>query len=146
MEHIHRLIHDIYILLDSRDTQVFSQFDLTPTQYRALMLLSDAKGKSLTVLADQLLRNRSTATRLIDQLEQRQLVRRDDDPEDRRIHCIFLTSKGVELRDNAHKAHLDSLDARFGDFKSVLADQLTELLHKLHDNLEADLTQLTSTD
>jgi DNA-binding MarR family transcriptional regulator len=143
MEHIHRLIHDIYILLDSRDTQVFSQFDLTPTQYRALILLSGVEGKSLTTLADQLLRNRSTATRLIDQLERRELVRRDDEPNDRRIHCIFLTQKGIELRDIAHKAHLDSLEARFANLSLATSNQLDHLLSKLRDSLEADLNQVT---
>jgi DNA-binding MarR family transcriptional regulator len=143
MEHIHRLIHDIYILLDSRDTQVFSKFDLTPTQYRALMLLSGVEGKSLTTLADQLLRNRSTATRLIDQLEQRELVRRADEPNDRRIHCIFLTQKGLDLRENAHQAHLDSLAARFGNLSQATSNQLDNLLSKLRDSLEADLNQVT---
>jgi len=143
MEHIYRLIHDIYILLDSRDTQIFSQFELTPTQYRALILLSGDEGKSLTALADQLLRNRSTATRLIDQLEQRELVRRADEPNDRRIHCIFLTQKGMELRDMAYKAHLDSLEARFGDLSQAMSSPLDDLLSQLRDCLEADLNRVT---
>jgi DNA-binding MarR family transcriptional regulator len=138
MEDLHRLVHDIYVFLDGGDALVLQEFDLSQTQYRALMLLSADEGKTQTTLSDELLRNRSTATRLIDQLEARGLVKRLNDPTDRRTLSVVLTPQGVLLRDQARRAHLDSLQRRFSMFSQQELLVLTDLLVRLRDGLIED--------
>lgn len=145
MEKIHRFIHDIYVFIDAQDHWVFGEFDLTPTQYRALILLDLVQGISLTSLADKLLRNRSTATRLIVQLEQRGLVRRLEDTSDARIHHIILTEAGDELRIQARQAHLEVLGSCLGHFTPDEQEHLKGLLSKLRDRLVDNLDVLSET-
>jgi DNA-binding MarR family transcriptional regulator len=134
MEDLHRLFHDIYVFLEGGDGFVLDSYNLTTTQYRALTLLDPTNGKSLTTLADQLLRNRSTATRLIDQLEVRGLVKRIDHPHDRRAHEVSLTQAGVELVEEVRHAHQQSLEQRFGVFSPDECETLAALLIKLRES------------
>ena len=139
MEDIYRLIHDIYIFLDSGDTLVLSQFDLSQIQYRTLMLLDLEEGKSQTVLSDELFRNRSTITRLIDQLEERDLVSREQRPNDRRTLYITLTSVGDKLRTDIHHAHLQSLQRRLSILSAEEISEFKRILHILRNSLLEDL-------
>lgn len=145
MEKIHRLIHDIYVFIDAQDHWVFGEFDLTCTQYRALMLLDVAEGISLTTLAHKLIRNRSTATRLVAQLEQRGLVQRLSDATDARVHHIVLTLAGDELRSQARRAHLEVLESTLGDFVPEELEYLKCLLGKLRGRLIDSLDVLSET-
>lgn len=141
MEEIYRLIHDIYVFLDGGDTFVLSKFDLNQTQYRTLMLLDTDEGKSQTVLSDELFRNRSTITRLIDQLEKRGLVSREQKPMDRRTLYITLTETGKALCEEVHKEHVSSLLERFSCFSDTDITQFKRLLHLLRDSLIANLEE-----
>lgn len=134
MEDLHRLFHDIYVFLEGGDGFVLGDYDLTNTQYRALTLLDPTHGKSLTTLADEILRNRSTATRLIDQLEARGLVERFDNPHDRRAHEVSLTRAGAELVGEVRQAHQQSLEQRFGVFSPDECEILAALLNKLRES------------
>ncbi len=139
MEEIYRLIHDIYVFMDSGDTQVLSKFDLNQTQYRALILLDLEVGKSQTVLSDELMRNRSTITRLIDQLEERELVVRQQKPNDRRTLYITLTPEGMTIRRRVRRAHLQSLERRLSVFSTEELEQFEKQLHMFRDSLLDDL-------
>lgn len=139
MEEIYRLIHDIYVFMDSGDTQVLSKFGLTQTQYRTLILLDVEIGKSQTILSDELMRNRSTITRLIDQLEERGLVIRQQKPNDRRTLYITLTPEGMIIRRRVRRAHLQSLERRLSVFTAEELEQFEQKLHIFRDSLLEDL-------
>src|SRR5580698_5762227 len=69
----------------------FARWDLSPSQFNVLNLLQDhPAGLTQAELSRSLIMHRSNATGLIDRLEGRGLVRRTDDPEDRRAFKVVL--------------------------------------------------------
>jgi DNA-binding MarR family transcriptional regulator len=135
----YRMIYDIYVLLDDGDRRVLRAFNLSTSQYSVLLLLDADQGWRLTDLSDRLLFDKSTVTRIVDRLEQMELVRRIADPSDRRVQRVLLTPQGVSLREKAHSAHERSMEERL----AVLDDEeqrcLRGLLDKLRDGLQAEL-------
>jgi len=135
----YRMLHDIYVLLDDGDRRVLDNFGLTTSQYAVLMLLDRDDGRRLTTVSDKLLRARSTITRIVDQLEEFKLVRRVGDPEDRRAQRVILTEEGERRCNQAHAAHLDSLQRRLTRLSVDEATALNLLLDKLRSALRDDL-------
>src|SRR4051794_15718478 len=68
--------------------------DVTLPQYRALVVLAYSGEKRTIDLANELGVNSSTATRLVDRLIGRELVRRRIRPEDRRATSLEITDSG----------------------------------------------------
>jgi DNA-binding MarR family transcriptional regulator len=124
----YRLIHDIYVTLDYVDREALTPFDLTPSQYTLLLLLDRDDGRRLIDLADRLLVARSTITRLIDQLEEKQLVSRVNDPDDRRAQRVMLTEIGLERREAAREVHESSVAARLQQIHPDDQESLAALL------------------
>lgn len=135
----YRMIHDIYVLLDDGDRHVLRDFDLNTSQYAALMQLDIEDGQRLTDLSTRLLRDKSTITRIVDQLEGAGLVQRVADPDDRRAQRVVLTPAGVERRVRARAAHERSLERRLSVLSEAEQQQLSLLLDKLRAGLRADL-------
>lgn len=77
---------------------LFSRWDLSPSQFNILNLLQDAAdGMSQTELSRELLTHRSNVTGLVDRLEARGLVQRQDTVGDRRAYRVQLTPRGHDL-------------------------------------------------
>ncbi len=73
--------------------------DLTPAQYNTLRILRGAGPDALTCgeIGDRLVSPGPDVTRLLDRLEQRGLVTRLRDAEDRRIVRARITEQGLDL-------------------------------------------------
>ena len=68
--------------------------DVTLPQYRTLVILAYNGPQRTIDLAEQLDVNSSTATRMIDRLVRRTLVRREAHPEDKRATRVEITDDG----------------------------------------------------
>lgn len=78
----------------------FERWGLGPSQFNVLNLLaSEEKGLSQTELSRQLIMHRSNVTGLVDRLEKRGLVERQDLASDRRAYRVVLTGSGRALVD-----------------------------------------------
>ena len=76
----------------------FARWDLSPSQFNILNLLDgQPEGFSQISLSRQLIMHRSNITGLVDRLEARGLVRRAENPADRRAFNVVLTSAGKKL-------------------------------------------------
>jgi DNA-binding MarR family transcriptional regulator len=76
----------------------FDRWDLSPSQFNILNLLSDPpEGCTQTDLSRSLIMHRSNVTGLIDRLESRGLVQRRDNRNDRRAYHVVLTPAGSQL-------------------------------------------------
>src|SRR5215472_17588421 len=76
----------------------FARWDLSPSQFNVLNLLQDhTDGLTQVELSRRLIMHRSNVTGLVDRLEARRLVRRKDDPADRRAFNVVLTADGRKL-------------------------------------------------
>lgn len=139
----YRMIYDIYVLLDDGDRRVLRAFNLNTSQYNVLMLLDAEHGWRLTDLSERLLFDKSTVTRIIDRLEQMDLVQRIADPGDRRVQRVLLTSQGASVRDDAHAAHERSMEQRLAVLDAEEQRCLRTLLAKLRDGLQSGLHEDT---
>lgn len=71
--------------------------DVTLPQIRTLVTLAYSGAQRTVDLADQLDVNSSTATRMVDRLVRRKLVRREPHPEDGRATRVMITEEGREV-------------------------------------------------
>lgn len=71
--------------------------DITLPQFRVLAVIADLGPQRTSDLAAELGVNSSTATRLVDRLVRRQLVRRVAHPDDGRASLIAITGAGTRL-------------------------------------------------
>jgi len=72
-------------------------YDVTPEQFVILVALWEKNGQSQRELADILEKDKTTLTRVLDNMEKRGLVIRCHDDADRRIRKITLTAKGKDF-------------------------------------------------
>jgi len=105
--------------------------DLTAPEFRALRLVSVQDKCSMQYIARQLGFTKSGATRVVDRLEKRGLIRRMRSPDDRRVCCVELTSAG------------DSLVKRINqENERRLADILSRIDPSMQQVLQASLVSL----
>lgn len=85
-------------LLSSVGAELFRQFDLTEAQFNVLLVLKFRdRDLTQTDLGKRLVVTRASVTSVLDHLEQKGLVRRNDVAGNRRIHHVTLTPQGEEL-------------------------------------------------
>lgn len=74
-------------------------YGLTPFHYLVLCCLWEEDGLSTSGIAEKLGQLGATLTGVVDRMEERNLVYRERDLQDRRIVRIWLTSEGEKLKD-----------------------------------------------
>jgi DNA-binding MarR family transcriptional regulator len=96
--------------------RVFGDFDFSLPQLATLLLLDEEDELTITQVAELLGRSVSVASRLLDQLVVRGMVRRREDERDRRVKRVAITEQGRTLvatleqqRANAQLAVMASL-------------------------------------
>ncbi len=79
-------------------------FDLEPRQFALLRTIGFTEGLSQQALAEETQIPPSRVVALVDELEQRGLVERRQNPEDRRAHALHVTAAGSKLLGEAFQA------------------------------------------
>ena len=110
--------------------------NLTIEQWSVLYHLWKEDGKSQQELCNATFRDKPSITRLVDNLEKLQLVKRVASENDRRINKIYLTKQALKLQEQTMGFAEETLnDALAG----VPADQINlckEVLQRVYDNLK----------
>jgi DNA-binding MarR family transcriptional regulator len=85
--------------LVSFQTAVLKPMDLSPEQYNVLRILRGQQGKPATIAAiqERMLNNMSNASRLVDKLKAKELVKREECPLNRRQVDVVITEKGLAI-------------------------------------------------
>lgn len=100
-------------------------------QWRTLKVLSDGHGHSMGELAEAVLLNHPTLTKMIDRMVSDALVYRAQDPEDRRKVLMFISDRGKVLC-----RRLNSLAVRQEEhLAESYGDKATNELKRLLENL-----------
>jgi len=88
-----------YDRLRALEDELFATYELTAQQYNVLRLLKAARPEAMPTLAlaDRLVSRAPDITRMIDRLEERELVSRERLAEDRRVVRVRITNAGLEL-------------------------------------------------
>ncbi|MBX3044735.1 MAG: MarR family transcriptional regulator [Candidatus Kapabacteria bacterium] len=118
-------------------TRIFQEngYDITHSQWLILMMLWMKDGRRQNELTELVYKEKTTITRLIDNMEKKNLLIRVPDLQDKRNKYVYLTNSGKELRDkltpmvlNLNKKASEGLsDEELVNLKSVLT--------KIHNNL-----------
>ena len=98
-------VYNISKLMNARLNRKFIEagHDVTTEQWKILVQLWIQDGQNQKELSDLTLKNKVSATYLIDGLEKRNLVVRIPDAKDRRVKRIYLTAKGKELKNDINE-------------------------------------------
>lgn len=85
--------------LDQQLVELLKPYGLSPTQFNALRILRGAgdAGLPCSEIGDRMINHDPDITRLLDRLEQRDLVQRQREQRDRRVHTARITKTGLEL-------------------------------------------------
>jgi DNA-binding MarR family transcriptional regulator len=114
--------------------------DLSLSQYALVRALADRSDVRIGDLAGEAAIAPSTATRILDTLERRALVRRCRAPGDRRVVTVTLTDRGrfaLERRDSWLRGRQQAFFATLPDAQRALAPDLLSRLAVLIDELAA---------
>ncbi|MEU8895033.1 MarR family transcriptional regulator [Nocardia sp. NPDC048505] len=121
-------------LMAALNRQLQREADLTIPEYRILVLLSEAPGRSLRMseLADGVLSSRSRLTHQVHRLEQQGMVIRHTVLEDGRGVRAELTETGLRRLEAAAPGHVDAVRRDFIDLLTpdqleVIADVFTRV-------------------
>jgi DNA-binding MarR family transcriptional regulator len=131
-----RLLLDAYVARDMAQESGLSEPD-----YDVLSNLSEAEGYRwrLSRLAAHMLWSTSRLSHHLTRMENRGLVRREDDPSDARGAFVVLTKKGLRAVQAASPPHVESVRRHFIDLLSEREiEVLGSLTHKVLDHLCAE--------
>jgi DNA-binding MarR family transcriptional regulator len=110
---------------------VLAQWDVTPSQSRALRGVAELEPVRLSALADRLHIAARSATEVVDALEARGLVERGPDPADRRATTVAVTGEGRRLRrllDEARRGEAERFLAALSEADRAELDRILGLL------------------
>ena len=97
------LLSQVGIHASRRFAERIAAVDLNPPLFRVLNLVAAAEGRSQQAIAAAIEIPPSRMVALVDELEQRGLVERRPEPDDRRVRALFLTAKGKRCLQRGRK-------------------------------------------
>lgn len=118
-------------LLSRRFRREREPLNITATQYHALAIMQESHTTTLMEMAALLKVAGPTATRSIDALEQKGLVIKDRDPQDRRIVWLRLSSEGEALLAHERQDHITYLQQLGERLTPEERQELVRLMQKL---------------
>ncbi|MFL0686005.1 MAG: MarR family winged helix-turn-helix transcriptional regulator [Algoriphagus aquaeductus] len=118
--------------LVTSQNSLFKPHDLSPEQYNVLRILRGQNGVPTTVssIQERMLNKMSNASRLVEKLKMKDLVKREECPTDRRQVDIVITEKGLDLLEVLEK-QVESANREMVNLTLEEANHLNELLDKL---------------
>jgi DNA-binding MarR family transcriptional regulator len=101
-------------LLDILDTELEQAVGIPMRWYDVLVHLEETpEGIRMNELAERILYSKSGFTRVIDRMEEAELVQRVRPEHDRRSILIVLTNKGTETMEHARRHHRHGIEQHF---------------------------------
>ncbi|HUK90304.1 MAG TPA: MarR family transcriptional regulator [Blastocatellia bacterium] len=132
-----------YDVVETRISRVLGEHCLSLSGFNILMILNSVKpaGRQLHELGELLLVSRANVTGLVDSLEQKGLVERGPDKNDRRVRIARITDPGVELLDSMLSSYYKEVRGMFCGFSNNDKADLSELLARLRTTIQKSLSE-----
>jgi MarR family transcriptional regulator, organic hydroperoxide resistance regulator len=110
-------------------------FGLTPFHWLVLCCLWQEDGIPTSAIGEKLQQVGGTLTGVLDRMEERGLVRRERDRQDRRIYRIWLTEAGQELEQTLPQLVADMHEETWADVSASERAQFSQILDRAIANL-----------
>lgn len=120
--------------LKTNANTIFKEIGLTHEQYNVMRILKGKHPEKMCVksIAERMIEKNSNVPRIIDRLEIKHLIERNQSETDGRHTLISLTDKGLSLLKDSNKK-IDSLHQSKLNLTEDEAKMLNELLEKLRE-------------
>jgi DNA-binding MarR family transcriptional regulator len=138
----HRAGNALAELLQAQCAVLEMSFAVTPSQWVALAWLEEDNGLPIGTLARHLDIEASVTTGIVQRLEQRGLLERVHDREDRRVVKIFLTQQGRDLVQALEPVVTAFHERLFRGFSAEEQQTLIAQFHHLMSNIPASSEDL----
>lgn len=139
VDELERLLRTVSSIIKRRGRDILSDFDITPPQFNALLILRSEGNLTIGELGERMYLACSTATDLIDRMERNGLVERVRDVNDRRVIRLHVKEKGTQM-------HAAVMDARkrylSGVLEQISADETRVMIEGMK-HLEQLMTEKT---
>ena len=124
-----------YDCLKALEDELFGQHQISAQQYNALRLLRSVHPGSMQTLAlgKRLISRGPDTTRMLDRLEQRQLIVRERRSENRRVVEIAVTTQGLALLDEMAEAVQEMHKRQIGHLSRAEQRDLITLLKRIRE-------------
>jgi len=118
--------------LVTQQNSLFKPYGISPEQYNVLRILKGQKGKPITVssIQERMLNKMSNASRLVEKLKIKGLLKREECPTDRRQVDISITEAGLELLEDL-QIQVDKFNKNFVSLSNEDVTKLNQLLDDL---------------
>ena len=115
--------------LSSKENDFFKPYGISPQQYNILRILRGAKDRvKVQIVKDRMIERSPNATRLMDKLCDKNLIKRERCEQDRRVVYAKITNQGLELLKNIDDSRTVSF---LGNLTEDEAATLSDLLDKI---------------
>ena len=118
-------------------------YGLKFNQWRLIHAISSKSILTPAKLADELMIERATVSRYLDQLEEKECIERSHNQEDRRVVDIKLTDKGEKLAQLGIELMDQSYKNIFADLNSAENKHLVSLIKKFTESIPASKESLS---
>jgi DNA-binding MarR family transcriptional regulator len=124
--------------LGRHDAEFMKPFELTPTQFNVLRILRGAgeEGLNCREISERLIKFDPDVTRLLDRLENRQLVARSRESKDRRVITVRITASGLEVLEQMDQQIKDLHTRQLGHLGERRLKTLIHLLESARESLK----------
>jgi DNA-binding MarR family transcriptional regulator len=110
--------------------------NITIEQWSVLYQLWKQEGLSQQQLCDATFRDKPSITRLVDNLEKLNLVKRVPSEQDRRINLIYLTKQGLKIEKETMQLAEQTLNEALTGVPSSQIEVCKQVLQVVYDNLK----------
>lgn len=117
--------------INARLSTAGSMQDLTISQFGVLEALYHLGPQAQNILGEKILKSNSNMTTVIDNLEKRELVKRERAKDDRRKIIVHLTESGENLIKKIFPNHVHAIQKQFSVLSQEEQQILGNLLRKL---------------
>jgi DNA-binding MarR family transcriptional regulator len=111
--------------------EMLAPWDIAPSHARALSVLIGHGAMRPSALSEHLHITPRSVTEMVDSLEERGLVTRADDPDDRRATIVALTPQGEQLGQSIRTARAHEGERIFGSLSTTDQAELRRILTTL---------------